>query len=97
MRYFFGICMAVVRPIDGPVAHLVEQRFCKAKVGGSSPLGSTTKRNPACAGFSFCLKGLKDEKAGAHVGARGGVASLASRRGLVTESDECGIITFIIL
>ncbi len=29
-------------PTIGPVAHLVERRFCIPKVSGSSPLGSTT-------------------------------------------------------
>ena len=37
----------------GPIAQLVEQRICNAKVAGSNPVGSTEVEKRAKALFSF--------------------------------------------
>ncbi len=43
-------------PLYGPVAQLVEQCFCKAKVGGSNPLGSTYQKPSFMLGFCMELE-----------------------------------------
>ncbi len=49
----FGFEYSVAVPQYGPVAQLVEQRFCKAKVAGSNPVRST-KHSPPKGGLLFC-------------------------------------------
>ena len=72
----------------GPVAHLVERVIRIDEAVGSNPIGSTMIREKAWEAFERVIIARTDGFERRSTTARVGVASFASGRKLVTESDE---------